>query len=258
MRNCKIDRRRYYHVVGLLVLAVVPAVADAQERILNQFPVVDPDSALEMLIDPDTRGRGAALIASAFEVKRQEGSTLHWGNYDEYTSGDRQRLLDGLKQVARGDIRGDKVNVEAASHRAFRILRVLAVDPNSSAAEAAEVPRRLLRIFHESSLRDSGVAAISTLSTVLYRWPDSAPEAVAVFRQLASQAYDQNEVLPTIALDALLNSCELGRDAIRELYEGGSAEHPEVRMRLYGLHQSGFPLRRADGSACGERSLLYP
>ncbi|MGH7576527.1 MAG: hypothetical protein ACREM1_15555 [Longimicrobiales bacterium] len=183
-------------------------------------------------------------IRSAFEMD---------GNYARYTDGERQQFLDALERIARGGAD------QSARDAAFTELSLIARSPRTTALQAQEIPSRLIRIYEQTTIRESKWDAIYNLGRVLRTSPRESPQITRLLVLLikqpvttretieGAQQYQTETVASYQALDALFSACDVAVPVLRQLYaERVAIPDDETRARIEEAADQGFDPARFD------------
>lgn len=234
--------RRYgHHVLGfgsglfmMLMLTALPS--PAQERVTIEIAVLPPTEAIALLESPDQRVLNSAVtvIAAAF----RENATA-------YSPAERLALLDGLESLVRG-VRAEERS-ERSIRAAFAILQILALDPGIQAVERQQIPGRLMRIYHRSTVPIVQTMAVYNLGEVLAQTPVEAPAIGRVLMTIAQSRPSTAGVPPRVGLDALVQAGNAGVPFLRRLFEEGNVEDPDVRAFLAEHARKGYPVKGRAG-----------
>lgn len=115
------------------------------------------------------------------------------------------------------------------------------------------MPRRLLRIYEQTTITESKWSAIYNLGRVLGTSPKESPEIIRLLVSLIKQPVTARETIegtrqyqtetaaPYQALDALIWACEVGVPTLRQLYaDRGTIPDDETRTRIEEIASKGF------------------
>lgn len=225
----KVGSRLASLVIGACITWAVAPIDVAAQRA--------PEAA-EVLARIEQGDIRSISIRSAFEMD---------GNYAQYTDAERQQFLDGLERIARAGAD------QSARSAVFLELTLIGTHPNGKAPQAREVPRRLLRIYEQTTIRESKWAAISILGEIL---PSAPAESAKITELLISlvkqpvttqqtiegtQQYQTETVAPYQALDALFSACGVAVPVLRQLYATrDDIPDDETRARIEEAGEQGF------------------
>lgn len=209
---------------------------------------VAPEAA-EVLAKLEQGDFRSISVRSAFEMD---------GNYAQYTDAEREQFLDALERIAR------EGSDRRARTAAFTELSFIARSPRSTARQAPQaqqVPSRLLRVYEQTTIRDSKWEAIYGLGRVLRTSPKESPQITKLVVSLIKQPvtskwtlegtkqYQTEAVAPYEALDALFWACEVAVPTLRQLYaDRSSIADDETRTRIEEAADQGFDPARFEPS----------
>lgn len=242
-----------------IAFAAAPPGAFAQvKHYRGAVEAVPASELLAKLEQGDFRGIN---IHSAFQVDRMmNDSTVSRGNYSRYTDAERAQFLDAVERIAR---EGADLDARTA---AFRELDLIGRHRYSTAPQAGEVPQRLMRIYKQTTIRESKWAAISSLGEILRTGATQSEEIIELLVSLIKQPvtseqtiegtkqYPTKMVYPTDALDALFSACNAGVPTLRELYADRAAiPYEEARGQLEEAAENGFDPKSFELSLSGRQ-----
>lgn len=211
----------------LALMLLVPCGAAAQVGAL----VWPPESALVRLAsgEPDLVSGAGNVVTAAFGQ-----------NYARYSPAERQRLLDGVERIARGEAGTDELRTRRSITEAFSILAVTALD-SIPVPEDREIPRRVLRIYRESNGSSSRAQAVYLLAQLLPRYPASRAEIETLLFEVASAPSAPGRVAPISPINALLlYAGEAGIPVLRRLHEQGAVQEPGAAVFLREVAKQGY------------------
>ncbi len=230
--------RRWQQRCGLVLLAaltVTPNPLAAQRR------PTSPDTILALLAsgDSDRRNGGSAGVRAAFTR-----------NHSLYTDAQRQRILDGLERIVRGDIAGDELNVIRSMRTAFSALVLIALD-TVAVPEDREIPTRLLRIYREArTVRPKGLV-VRRMGDLIPRYAGNpvVQDMLDLLEAVATDTWTPDKVSPAAAVDELIDAGPAALPLLRRLNDERAVKDPQARVYLREMAKRGF--RKGGGSDVG-------
>ena len=220
------QRTRRLGLVLLAALTVTPNPLAAQRRSTS------PDTILALLAssDSDRRNGGAAGARAAFTR-----------NHSLYTAAQRQRILDGLEGIARGDIAGDELSVTRSITRAFSALVLIALD-TVPVPEDREIPMLLLRIYRESRTEVPKGLVVRMMGDLIPRYAGNpvVQDMLDLLEAVATDTWTPDKVSPAAAVDELIDAGPAALPVLRRLNEERAVKDPQARVYLREMAKRGF------------------
>jgi len=219
-------RQQRFGLVLLAALTVTPNPLAAQRR------PTSPDTIIALLAsgDSDRRNGGAAGARAAFTR-----------NHSLYTAVQRQRILDGLERIARGDISGDELSVTRSITRAFSALVLIALD-TVPVPEDREIPIRLLRIYREAGTEVPRGLVVRTMGDLIPRYAGTpvVQDMLDLLEAVATDTWTPDKVTPAAAVDELIDAGPAALPLLHRLNNDRAVKDPQARAYLREMAKRGF------------------
>lgn len=215
--------------------ALAPVASASAQKVQHIVPVVEPAKILGYLESGEQEAMLGVYAATRAAFRQ---------HYEKYTDAQRQELLDGLERVARGEVEGPELNREVAIRSATVLLELIGTDTTVVAPEAREIPRRLLRVHHQTKDPHIRSSILLTLGDLVQIDPPEAPEILALLAKYLTAPPDRgpDDVPPATALDALIDAGAAGVPVLRRLHEEGAVKDPVADMSLRYHARMGYPV----------------